>query len=205
MIIIQLIDSVQLSDFEYESYIYGPGKRFVIWVQGCSIHCFGCWNQDLWDFTGGESFLIDDIIARISAVSGLDGITLLGGEPLDQASAIHKMVRTVKSLGLSVMLYTGYELHEIFSDSVKREVYQLSDIVVSGRFDLALRDLKLKWRGSSNQVVTVNNNYIDYFDEQKNEVEVHFSDDGRIKIIGYPDKKMINELMKHEFITREAI
>ena len=199
------IDSLQLADFESQSYIYGPGKRFVIWVQGCSIQCIGCWNQDLWGFSNGETFQIDDIIAKISAVPSLEGITLLGGEPLDQASNILKIITKVKSLGLSVMLYTGYELNEIYSDSLKREIFGLSDIVVSGRFDFTLRDLNLKWRGSSNQVITVNNNYLDFFDEQKNEVELHFSDDGRIKIIGYPDKKMINELMKHEFIARETI
>ena len=200
-----LPETIRISELVPESYIYGPGKRYVIWVQGCSIHCAGCWNQDIWDFNGGNLHSIDQVINQIASITDLEGITILGGEPLDQAFSVLSLISKVKQLNLSIFLYTGYEKNEIEADSTKKKIFDISDIIVSGRYIQELRDLNLKWRGSSNQTVTVNQNHIDFIDERLNHVEIHYSDDGRIKIIGYPDKKMINELINHEFNIRETV
>ena len=199
------VETIYLNEIIPESYIYGPGKRFVIWVQGCSLHCKGCWNKDLWDFNTGDLYHVDQIMTQINSISDLEGITLLGGEPLDQALDVLSLIKKVKQHSLSVLLYTGYEFEEIDSDPVKKQIFNLSDIVISGRYIQELRDLSLKWRGSSNQVITLNNNDIDFIDERLNQVEIHYSNDGGIKIIGYPDNKFINEMVKNEFKIRETV
>lgn len=197
-------ETLRIGELVAESYIYGPGKRFVIWLQGCSLHCTGCWNEDLWDFESGQPYTLDHILKLASSIPDLEGISLLGGEPLDQAPNLLSLIIKVKKLGLSIYLSTGYELDEIYSDPLKRTIFDLCDIIISGRYKQELRDLNLKWRGSSNQVITINHNYIDFIDERINQVEIHYSADGKIKIIGYPDEKMINELINHEFNIRET-
>lgn len=131
-------------------HLYGPGKRLLIYLKGCSIHCEGCINQHLWPFEGGTMMSDVDILA-ICEKESLDGITIHGGEPLDQADELLKVVRTIKKSNRTSILFTGYQKREL--NKVQKQVWDGSDIVVAGRFEIKKRNVNLQFRGSTNQRV----------------------------------------------------
>ena len=168
--------------------IYGPGWRTAIWVQGCSLACPGCWNKELWPKRGGVDMPIEELSERIISNEFTEGVTLLGGEPLQQAESLLPLLRAVRDAGKSVFLYTGYELEEL--DDAQSECVGLADIAVTGRYLEEQRDLHLTWRGSSNQQVRfLTDRYPpDAMGEEVREVEVHIKKDGSMAVFGYPDK-----------------
>ena len=113
--------------------IYGPGNRFVIWFQGCSLRCKGCWNTELWPFEDKLLLTTHELLEMIRETEVVEGVTFLGGEPLDQVESLLVLAKMLKQSGYSIMLYTGYGMDEI-SGTVKEDIFNLSDIVVSGRY-----------------------------------------------------------------------
>lgn len=171
------------------SEIYGPGLRSVIWVQGCTLACKGCWNTQYWSAKGGNEIQVSQLLKEIQSLDDIEGITLLGGEPLQQPKASLELIKGAKSLGLSVFLYTGYELSEF--DETMLACFNLSDIAVTGRYVQEFRDTGLRWRGSRNQQV----HFIsDVYDEtvltEQTEVEFHVLPTGEIQIVGYAEEDL---------------
>lgn len=189
---------LNVSTYLENSTIYGPGNRFVIWFQGCSLRCKGCWNKDMWSFKENQLFKIYELFERIKASEGIEGVTFLGGEPLDQAENLSILVKMLRDEGLSIMLYTGYEYEEI-SGTLKEEIFLLSDIVVSGRYVETLRSVYLKWKGSENQKIIFNSGvyreYESIVDEHENDIEIHIDETGEITIAGYPEPDDIEEII----------
>lgn len=118
----------------------GPGRRVALWVQGCTLACAGCASQDTWDPLGGRSVTVPDLVDRLAAAFGSDpslsGLTLTGGEPLQQATVLAQVVRAFRrqlDREVDVLLFTGYQL------SVARrlgpELLAEADAVVAGRYD----------------------------------------------------------------------
>lgn len=189
-----MLDDCKLSiaDIVDQSRIYGPGSRTVIWVQGCTLHCSGCWNADLWDFNTKNEINVEDILKKVQN-NNVEGLTILGGEPLDQAKSIIHLIYKVHKLRKTVMLYSGYEIHEILADPLKKRAVEISDICIYGRYHQSQRSLFLKWRGSRNQTILFNNqtykeNYKNLIEQ--NEVEIQIDTDGTITLLGYPNKQM---------------
>ena len=131
-------------------HLYGPGTRLLIYLKGCSIHCDGCVNPHLWSFDGGNPLYLEEILDIIGE-NNLEGITLHGGEPLDQADGLLEIVKAVKSIGKTIVLFTGYNKKELYGSKLR--VWNLSDIVVAGRFQIKKRNIYLQFRGSTNQRV----------------------------------------------------
>src|SRR5437016_7066147 len=91
----------------------GPGKRFALWFQGCPLRCPGCCNPEMLPFEGGTPMTLDEGSAALresAQAFGLEGITLLGGEPLAHAVEGAALARAAHELGLNVMVFTGYLL-----------------------------------------------------------------------------------------------
>src|SRR6188474_441623 len=89
----------------------GPGKRFAIWFQGCPLRCPGCCNPEFLPFKGGQTKSLSEMtewLARVKDESGVEGITLLGGEPFTHAGPAVALARAARQLGLSVMAFSGY-------------------------------------------------------------------------------------------------
>src|SRR5215210_3434773 len=89
----------------------GPGKRFAIWFQGCPLRCPGCCNPEFLPFEGGESRTIKSManaVERSRESEGIEGITLLGGEPFAHAEAAAELARIIKGRSLSVMVFSGF-------------------------------------------------------------------------------------------------
>lgn len=137
--------------------INGPGCRTSIYLQGCHFHCKGCFNQSTWDFMGGKELTPEKIEAFIEASNKLQirGISILGGEPLDQANELFYLIKTLKErVNKPIWLWTGYVLNDIpKSDIGKWLVLRVVDTVIDGQYDESLYDYNLKYRGSSNQRV----------------------------------------------------
>lgn len=180
-----------IAHIEPESEIYGPGRRFVIWLQGCSLACPGCWNKEMWSFEPKHLVERDILLSDILSYPGLEGVTLLGGEPLQQASNVHWLLSNLKDRNIGIMLYTGYELEEIFVNPTLSHICNLADILIAGRYHEEERYLFLRWRGSRNQSITLlTDRYSDLqLEDNLNEVELTIDEHGRITLLGYPIDK----------------
>ena len=170
--------------------IYGPGDRFVIWLQGCTLRCPGCWNQEMWPAEGGQVWRIDDLAQLALSAKGSDGVTLMGGEPLEQADALAPFLDLIRAGGKSVVLFTGYEPEEL--TEVGHLCFERSDIIVTGRYLAELRDTSIGWRGSANQRIHFpTGRYESYGPETREPTEVSIGGDGRVSVAGYPDDELI--------------
>ena len=138
-----------------ESIADGPGIRMVIFTQGCSHNCSGCHNPQTHSFDAGELIDIDKIICDIRKNPLLDGITLSGGDPFEQAEASAVLAGEVKRLGLNVITYTGYTYEQLIGLSEQRagfdELLKNTDLLIDGPFIIKEKNLLLKFRGSANQ------------------------------------------------------
>ncbi|GHV73355.1 anaerobic ribonucleoside-triphosphate reductase activating protein [Spirochaetia bacterium] len=142
-----------IGGIEPESIVDGPGFRYTVFVQGCNLSCPGCHNAYLQTFEGGRRITVDEILDAIGDNPLLDGITLSGGDPFTQARACATLAEEVHALGLSVMTYTGYTFEALWLANKPdwRRLIMASDILVDGPFIRDLRNIDLRFRGSSNQ------------------------------------------------------
>lgn len=138
-----------------DSIVDGPGFRFTIFTQGCPHRCKGCHNPHTHDFNGGEIQDTQEILKKIFTNPLLDGVTFSGGDPFCQAKPLVEIAKAVKEKGLNVITYTGYTFEELTAGANEengwRELLELTDYLVDGRFILEKRSLALHFRGSSNQ------------------------------------------------------
>lgn len=139
---------------KYFDIANGPGVRVSLFVQGCPIHCYGCFNQETWDFERGKRFtpsLEYEIYDSIS--EHIAGLSILGGEPLAQPNryTVHILAAGFKWRypDKTIWLWTGYEWEHVKDLPIMNYI----DVCVAGPFDITKRDLSLKWCGSSNQQV----------------------------------------------------
>lgn len=132
----------------------GPGIRVSLWVQGCSHHCKGCFNAETWDFNGGKQFTqkeIDYIKELLSDDVVQKHFSILGGDPLEPIN--HYMLENLliqlkeKYPHLNIWLWTGYNWEQIKHLNFLKYI----DVIVDGEFIEKKKDLRLKFKGSSNQ------------------------------------------------------
>ncbi|KIH84980.1 4Fe-4S single cluster domain-containing protein [Pseudomonas batumici] len=111
----------------------GPGLRLVVWVQGCELNCKGCFNQPTHNPETGLSIPVSALAEQINALDSIDGVTISGGEPLDQALAIEALINAVHR-EKNWVLYTGYAPKEIFRDATMTRVVKAVDLTLAGRY-----------------------------------------------------------------------
>jgi len=137
----------------------GEGTRCVLFVSGCSHQCKGCYNQSTWSPDAGELFT-DELAGQI--IEDLNdtrirrqGLTLSGGDPLHPANlnGVLKLIKRVKAecVDKDIWMWTGYTLSEL--NEQQKEIVDLIDVLIDGKFVQELADPSLPWRGSSNQVI----------------------------------------------------
>lgn len=170
----------------------GPGTRFALWVQGCSHRCPGCFLKETWDFDKGENIPVSALIAEFEQVMNrIDGVTLLGGEPFDQAQEVAKFSSFVRSVGKTVITFTGYRFSELTErkDSSVGVVLKNTDILIDGRFVEELLDFSRPMVGSSNQTIHFLTDRIpkETFYSYQNRFEVRTDRSGGIRINGMGD------------------
>lgn len=133
----------------------GPGVRQSLFLAGCHFRCQGCWNPESWNPRAGKQVdqaLIDKILED-GEHSAIQGLSILGGEPLDQIDTTLNIAKQYRSKfpERNIWLWTGHTIDEVYDSPELRPILDLVDTVVDGRFILAQRNLKLQFRGSSNQ------------------------------------------------------
>lgn len=145
---------LNLAAWEERSVVNGPGERFVLWVQGCPFRCVGCFNQDYLPFVRRRMIRVGEIAERILSVSGIEGVTYSGGEPMAQAEGLFHLSSVLKARGLTVVCYSGYTLGELekLQNPWIARLLSILDVLIDGRYDQDQR-ASLRWRGSSNQYV----------------------------------------------------
>lgn len=134
---------------EPRSRANGPGSRFVVWLQGCSLGCAGCFNPTTHDAGAGREVAVADIAAQLAAAN-VEGLSLSGGEPLQQPAAAAALLDAARALGLSTLAFSGYTIDEIRDLPGGPEVLARLDVLVDGRYRSTER-LATGLRGSSNQ------------------------------------------------------
>jgi anaerobic ribonucleoside-triphosphate reductase activating protein len=134
----------------------GPGRRFALWFQGCPLRCPGCCNPEMLPFTGGTQVALAEVVAQVEQAArrdGVEGITLLGGEPLAHAGAAAALAGAVQERGLSVMVFSGFTLEEAHAlpDPAVAELLGRTDILVDGPYLREQPETRRRWIGSANQ------------------------------------------------------
>lgn len=151
------------SNIKYNDIANGEGVRTSLFVSGCRHHCKGCFNQVAWDFNNGKEFdenVQKEILESIKPYY-ISGLSLLGGEPFEPENqeGLIEFIRTYKKSFLNKPLWcwSGYLFEEIIDEKNKihtkftNELLGYIDVLVDGEFILDLKDISLKFRGSTNQ------------------------------------------------------
>lgn len=163
---------------EHEDVCNGIGLRVVLWLSGCSHHCYNCQNPQTWNPNGGIPFdesAKQEIFNELSK-DYISGITFSGGDPLHENN-IDEVLKLVQEIRISfpektIWLYTGFKWEQIMNIKVmqpifscedlenkiqnvlkRQEIIKQCDVLVDGEYIDEQRDITLKWRGSSNQRV----------------------------------------------------
>ncbi|MBF0548197.1 MAG: radical SAM protein [Candidatus Riflebacteria bacterium] len=177
--------------------VLGPGKRAVIWVQGCKKNCPGCIAFENRDFSGGQQIELPELRDWLLSLDDIEGITFSGGEPMEQAEEIALLIDSIKSVkDLNILCYTGYTLEELIdlsSESCNRLLKRV-DILIDGPY-LQNLHADLLWRASSNQRLIALSDMFKKFIEQLNPetdrsagLEVSIGNDGSLKFSGVPHR-----------------
>lgn len=133
----------------------GPGRRSVVQFSGCTHRCAGCYAEETHASDAGTLLPLGTVVAALLDPAGAprDGVTVLGGEPLQQPDGLAVLLRRLTAAGLHTTVYTGYRLEALVRrpEPAVREALRLTDLLVDGRFVAALANGAGEWRGSRNQ------------------------------------------------------
>jgi anaerobic ribonucleoside-triphosphate reductase activating protein len=132
----------------------GPGWRAVVWLQGCTLACPGCFNPETHTTAGGELVPVAELSQKILALRpSIQGLTLSGGEPLQQLPALLVFLETIRRASdLSVILFSGYTWAEIQHMPRHPQLLSLIDVLIAGRYDPTQRVAR-SLVGSQNKTV----------------------------------------------------
>lgn len=146
---------IRIAGIENDSIVDGPGIRMTIFTQGCPHNCKGCHNPQTHDFAGGTLTTTEELLEKALGNPLLDGVTFSGGEPFAQAKALSELGKKLKENGLNIMTYSGYTFEELLKNATDencfKELLDVTDILVDGRYVDEKRSLMLLFRGSTNQ------------------------------------------------------
>lgn len=137
--------------------VNGTGIRVSLFTQGCNIHCYNCFNQELWNPNGGKPYTkeTEDLIISLLDKPYIKGLSILGGEPLmiQNLNALYLLCKRIKKElpDKDIWLYTGKTLDSIIQHSHSVVAFKYIDVLVDGEYHDSERDLTLPFRGSKNQ------------------------------------------------------
>lgn len=184
---------IRISHVEKDTTLLGPYNRFVIWVHGCCFDCEGCLA------TNTKNGAYEDIevsaLAQIVANSSCEGITISGGEPFLQSTALLNLIRCIKEFrDIGVIVYSGFTLAEIKQDKVMSTLLSDIDILIDGRYVKELDDNRA-YVGSSNQIIHyLSSRYTNvgkrYYAAGKRRAEIKITENQAI-LIGVPSHNVL--------------
>ena len=145
----------------YPVEVLGPGKRIGIWLSGCTRECKGCSNPELWEHRKEQEISVsrlDVLLHRLAQDQSIDGMTITGGEPMDQAGELSELLPLLSDLTTDFLLYSGYtleELHARMEPAIENVLHQIA-VLIDGEYREELNS-GLPLRGSSNQRIHIFN------------------------------------------------
>jgi anaerobic ribonucleoside-triphosphate reductase activating protein len=143
-------NSIRILDIKYGTSVDGIGLRTSLYTAGCEHHCLGCHNPQSWSEDGGQSVTVEELFREI--VEADMNVTFTGGDPMLHPEGFIELARMIKQrTDKTIWCYTGYLFEELLKHPLRRELVELCDVIVDGRYDEAERDLSLHFRGSRNQ------------------------------------------------------
>ena len=184
----------------------GPGERVVVWVQGCSLACSGCWNSETHPFVKDKDMLISELADWILN-QNVEGVTFSGGEPFQQAPALELLISFIKERRpeLSIGSFTGYTLQELRDGKfnwwhpelrtmipgdakLSNAILKQMDFIIAGRYNQLQRCDDKPLCGSRNQEVHFLSTRYNLKDIHANIVEMVVDPEaGLVQITGFPD------------------
>ena len=143
---------IQIHRLIENTLVEGPGNRFAMWVQGCSLRCEGCFEKNIWNKSGGRSVAVCDLAGTILKNDSCEGITILGGEPFEQAESLCILLKSIHEQK-NVIVFSGYTYEELKEKKCEfvNEMLKYTDLLIDGRFLEAHMDLVRPLVGSVNQ------------------------------------------------------
>lgn len=189
---------INVYEFIENTRVEGPGLRYCIYLQGCSIQCNGCNVPETWK-SNDQLYTVEEISSKVLSNNKIEGVTFSGGEPFDQAKELSDLAAILKKHDLSIVVFTGYTLDYLKNSNNQDYLNLLNhvDLLIDGPFDLSKRTLKKPLVGSSNQNYNFLTDRYSIEDISKeNKLEFHLKSDGQIMVSGIYDKKEIESLLK---------
>lgn len=183
--------SIKVSRLVRRTTAEGPGLRSALWVQGCSVRCSGCFNPHTWDPHHGQEVLVSDVVAELSAAPEIEGTTLLGGEPFDQAAAVADVADALQEQGLGVITFTGHTLENLQAreDVGVARLLGSTDLLIDGPYRRDMPDTRRPLVGSTNQgfhcLSERYHAWATQLQHHSDRVEITLHPDGRINITGW--------------------
>ena len=178
------------------SKVNGPGNRFVLWTQGCSKGCSECFNPETWSTNVYKEYSPIELFHIIRNFE-VDGITISGGDPLEQEDELLRLLMLLSSIRFKkgIILFSGFTRAEISSNFIREQCLKYIDVLIDGRYEKNLK-LDFSLRGSSNQEFYFFSDKISrdelFFDQ---EIEISCLE-GDIMMTGFPNvsRKILKEL-----------
>lgn len=167
------------------SSVNGPGVRLVVFFQGCSRGCAGCFNPGTHSFEKRDLYTAEELLGKFLRPEA-EGVTVSGGEPFAQPEGLFELIEGAGKRGLSTVVYTGFTIEELEKDSRRSACLSLIDVLIDGAYEQGRKETTLLARGSSNQrihLLTGRYRTEDFL--MPGRVEILISKDGVIRETGF--------------------
>jgi anaerobic ribonucleoside-triphosphate reductase activating protein len=182
---------MQIDRLLYPITTLGPGERLVIWTIGCSKHCDKCANPELWRQNQSKDVEVEQLVLLIKQNLGeskIDGVTITGGDPLEQISELSKLLPLLKEITDDILVFTGFTVQEaktVISCDEWKLIKQNVTALIDGVYIDDLNDNVCALRGSTNQEII-------FFDESKKERYFEYVRKDRVIQNVFHENKMIS-------------
>lgn len=128
-------NKLRVHSFLSLTYANGPGARCCLWLQGCSLGCLGCFNPETHSFKNDSLYSVGEVFSWIENAEGIEGLTVSGGEPLQQQEQLIELLTIIRSkTDLSVLLFTGFCYEEVEVMPCFTTLQSLVDVLIAGRY-----------------------------------------------------------------------
>lgn len=190
---------LNLANFLHRSSANGPGIRAVLWVQGCPIHCKGCFNEEFWSFEPKMPVEVGELAEQITGIEGIEGVTFSGGEPFSQAAALARLGQILTDHDLNIVTFTGYPYEHLKTgnDPAWKELLDVTDLLIAGPY-IVQDHCDSALLSSSNQSLVFLTSRLkghpDLGSAATQKTEFIIRPDGTLITTGFPDNETITEI-----------
>jgi len=176
---------VALHALEPRSRANGPGVRFVVWFQGCNLGCPGCYNPETHEGDAPIQTRTGELAAQIAAAKGIEGVSISGGEPMQQPEALLELLTILRqTTELSLLVFSGYRRAEVERMALGPAILDQLDVLIDGRF-VSTQRLATGLRGSRNQgIVLLSDRYQEAEVAATPPAEIKISASGEVVLTG---------------------